>query len=203
MKIVATSDTHNQHLKLEVPDGDIFIHAGDATDRGTFHELTDFLCWMDELPHEYRIFVPGNHDRGILKDPLFWQRQFPALDIWVSNNRRIENNMFVGSASMWSYGESIWQCPKPDILITHNAAFNILDSVPEESFSGIVDSGVGIGDANILKFVKATQPKIHLFGHIHFHGHEMLKVNNTTHYNLAACNEDNNIQNFKCREIFI
>lgn len=203
MRVVAVSDTHNKHNRLYVPDGDMFIHAGDATNRGTYHELMDFLYWVNELPHTYRIFVPGNHDRDILKDLLFWRQQFPCIEIWAHDYRFIKNTMFVGSASMWSYGEPIELLPKPDVLITHNAAFNVLDSVPDESAFGIVDSGIGIGDVNILKFVKTHQPKVHLFGHIHFHGGETLLVDGTKHINLAACNEDNELERNTCLEFDI
>lgn len=62
MKIVCISDTHNLHHKIEVPDGDLLIHAGDATMRGSPHEVENFLRWMESLPHKHKVFVPGNHD---------------------------------------------------------------------------------------------------------------------------------------------
>lgn len=34
VRIVAVSDTHNHHRSLQVPDGDILIHAGDFTIHG-------------------------------------------------------------------------------------------------------------------------------------------------------------------------
>ena len=33
-RIVALSDTYNQHEKVEVPDGDILVHCGDFTNTG-------------------------------------------------------------------------------------------------------------------------------------------------------------------------
>ncbi len=41
-RIVCLSDTHNFHERIVVLDGDILIHAGDATIRGTIDE-TMFL----------------------------------------------------------------------------------------------------------------------------------------------------------------
>ena len=35
MKIIAPSDTHGLHQALQIPDGDILIHAGDLTRPGT------------------------------------------------------------------------------------------------------------------------------------------------------------------------
>src|SRR3954451_2942527 len=61
-KIVCISDTHNCNEQINVPDGDILIHAGDATIRGTESEVEEFLSWFSQLPHRYKIFVAGNHD---------------------------------------------------------------------------------------------------------------------------------------------
>ena len=35
IRIVLISDTHNKHKMLELPEGDILIHAGDFTNDGT------------------------------------------------------------------------------------------------------------------------------------------------------------------------
>jgi predicted phosphodiesterase len=43
MKIVCLSDTHNCSGEFAVPDGDLLIHSGDATVRGTVSEIEDFL----------------------------------------------------------------------------------------------------------------------------------------------------------------
>jgi predicted phosphohydrolase len=61
-KIVCLSDTHNCSEQIIVPNGDILIHAGDATIRGTIDEIILFNEWFANLPHAYKIFVAGNHD---------------------------------------------------------------------------------------------------------------------------------------------
>jgi len=33
-RIVAISDTHNQHDEIELPEGDILVHCGDFTNTG-------------------------------------------------------------------------------------------------------------------------------------------------------------------------
>jgi hypothetical protein len=49
--IVCISDTHELHRELDVPNGDILIHAGDFT---MFSEsvaaILDFNEWLGELP---------------------------------------------------------------------------------------------------------------------------------------------------------
>jgi len=62
MRIVTLSDTHNLHNKITVPDGDLVIHAGDSTGRGTPHELEAFLVWFRDLPHRHKVLISGNHD---------------------------------------------------------------------------------------------------------------------------------------------
>src|SRR3712207_5545038 len=61
-RIVCISDTHNRNEQITVPEGDILIHAGDATFRGTIDEIERFNNWFAALPHRYKIFVAGNHD---------------------------------------------------------------------------------------------------------------------------------------------
>ncbi len=62
MRIVCLSDTHNQHRNLDVPPGDILIHAGDSTFQGTLSEVSGFLRWINYLPHPHKILIAGNHD---------------------------------------------------------------------------------------------------------------------------------------------
>lgn len=50
-RVVCMSDTHSltSHIKFEVPDGDIFIHAGDFTKCGGLEEVVDFNNWLGEF----------------------------------------------------------------------------------------------------------------------------------------------------------
>lgn len=47
MKLVCISDTHNFHQDIEIPDGDVLIHSGDATISGTVQEVAAFAAWFD------------------------------------------------------------------------------------------------------------------------------------------------------------
>jgi len=69
LRCVAISDTHNYHGQIDVPDGDVIIHSGDATGRGYLHEVEEFARWFGELPHAHKIFVSGNHDFLFEKKP--------------------------------------------------------------------------------------------------------------------------------------
>ena len=63
IRLVLLSDTHELHRKINVPDGDILIHAGDFTMLSkSLRAISDFNAWLGELPHRYKILVPGNHE---------------------------------------------------------------------------------------------------------------------------------------------
>src|SRR5260370_19049497 len=68
--IVCISDTHSQNLttKWEWPRGDILIHAGDMTAKGSHEALRKVGRELLQLPYRYRIVIAGNHARA------FWER---------------------------------------------------------------------------------------------------------------------------------
>ncbi|KAL4965533.1 metallophosphatase domain-containing protein [Aspergillus stella-maris] len=60
IRIICISDTHNTTPVL--PPGDILIHSGDLTARGTFDEVQAQLRWLHSQPHPHKIVIGGNHD---------------------------------------------------------------------------------------------------------------------------------------------
>lgn len=62
MKIVPISDTHGKHEQLVLPIGDILVHAGDISMKGTENEIESFLLWFKAQNYTYKIFIAGNHD---------------------------------------------------------------------------------------------------------------------------------------------
>ncbi len=66
-RIVCISDTHGYHDKLDLPDGDLLIHAGDFTSGGTSEEVFKFLKWIRVMSNRFTygaIYIAGNHDRS-------------------------------------------------------------------------------------------------------------------------------------------
>ncbi|MBV8136093.1 MAG: metallophosphoesterase, partial [Deltaproteobacteria bacterium] len=60
MRIVCISDTHGQHAKLSVPDGDVLIHAGDFMAFGDRpKEIVDFNQWLGKQPHRHKVVIAG------------------------------------------------------------------------------------------------------------------------------------------------
>lgn len=51
LRFVCMSDTHclTSHLQFEIPEGDVFVHAGDFTRCGSASEVEEFNSWIGEL----------------------------------------------------------------------------------------------------------------------------------------------------------
>lgn len=84
LRVVCMSDTHSltQFIKFDIPNGDIFIHAGDFTKCGSLQEVIDFNKWIGNLPHKYKIVIAGNHELSF--DPTFTH----PFNMQTSGNRQ-------------------------------------------------------------------------------------------------------------------
>jgi Icc-related predicted phosphoesterase len=70
MKLVHLSDTHTYHDQVTISeDADVIIHSGDIGGRTTLAELNKFLIWFEALPAPKKIFIGGNHDHILSKEP--------------------------------------------------------------------------------------------------------------------------------------
>lgn len=175
-RIVCLSDTHNRNEQIIVPDGDILIHAGDATIRGTIDEIVLFNEWFANLPHQYKIFVAGNHDWLFETNNRFARKLLDSSIHYLQDSSvKIENLKIYGSPWQprffdWAFnlnrGAELaekWKLipDDADILITHGPPFGILDEVPRRYF---VEN---TGCEDLRKRVETIRPKLHVFGHIH------------------------------------
>ena len=82
IRIVAISDSHNQHKKLIIPECDLLIHCGDWTSRGYKHEVEDFAKWLNKQTQcKEIVLTPGNHEKffeEFLPESLSWfKRSLP------------------------------------------------------------------------------------------------------------------------------
>ncbi|EEA27546.1 hypothetical protein TMatcc_004151 [Talaromyces marneffei ATCC 18224] len=74
-RIVCVSDTHGYspaESGFSLPSGDVLIHAGDLSNRGTKSELERTFKWIEEADYEVKIVVAGNHDVSL--DPEFYAK---------------------------------------------------------------------------------------------------------------------------------
>jgi hypothetical protein len=61
-RFVLLSDTHTK--RCDVPDGDVLLHSGDLTERGTLKELRSTMEWLYALPHRVKMYVAWMYTRG-------------------------------------------------------------------------------------------------------------------------------------------
>jgi hypothetical protein len=70
MNLVIFGDTHELHRDVEVPSGDMLIFTGDFTMfSNSLAAIEDFNDWLGELPHRWKLVVPGNHEAFLEADP--------------------------------------------------------------------------------------------------------------------------------------
>lgn len=192
MRIVCVSDTHNLHDRIALPEGDLLLHAGDATMRGTAPEIEAFDEWLASLPHRYKVVVAGNHDflfqtepeaaRGLLRSAVYLEDSGVTLDgvsIWGSPWQP----WFFDWAFNLARGaplRAVWdKIPAAtDVLVTHGPPHGVLDRVAR--------SGRSVGCEELLVAVERVRPRLHLFGHIH-EGYGREERNGTLFLNASSC----------------
>lgn len=207
MQIVCLSDTHGEQDRFKVPDGDVLIHAGDFGGLGTEREVHKFAKWLKRLPHPWKIFVAGNHDRFFQKQPEMARAYLEPDVIYLEDSGcEIEGLRFWGSPWQpwfmdWAFnlprkGERLrekWNLiPKDtDVLITHSPPHGILDEVrPRMTAWGAMEEGSGhLGCEELAIRLAVVRPRLHVFGHIH-DGAGFLQKDGTTFVNAAICDED-------------
>ena len=194
MKIVIISDTHGRHRALQLPEGDMIIHAGDVTSRGLRHEVLDFLDWFSGLDYEHKIFIAGNHDFYFEKEGQQEISEIIPSNIIYLNDSGVEIeglNIWGSPVQPWFFdwafnrqrGADIqkhWDLipAHTDILITHGPAFGILDRTTRNELVGCKD---------LLDRIREVNPQVHISGHIH-EGYGMMELDGTKFINASVVN---------------
>lgn len=196
MRFVCISDTHGLHDNINIPDGDVLIHAGDFTNIGEFDDIRRFSSFLGELPHKYKVVIAGNHDISFETKPEEARKLLTNCIYLQDSEVTIEGIRIYGSPWQpvfldWAFGlprgqaiRKKWDIiPKGiDILVTHCPPHRILDR-------GFL--GGHYGCEELMKVVKIIKPKYHIYGHLHYESgkktHGM-----TTFINASICDEDYN-----------
>ncbi len=170
MRIICISDTHDMFRELEVPDGDLLLHAGDLSRTGSVSEVTASLDWLRSLPHPHKVVIAGNHDRCLAKEGA--RQMMSGLTYLVDETCTVGGVRIFGSPwspaqGQWAFqaerGEDLFRCWEripldTQILVTHGPPFGILDTHR---------NGTDLGCKDLLAKVYEVRPALHLFGHVH------------------------------------
>lgn len=212
-KIIIISDTHGLHNKINIPDGDILIHCGDWTNRGTIPEMESFLSWFTNLPQKTKIFIAGNHSVGLDTYPRREKRLALIKSYLARHNNLhylehesaiINDIKFFGSpfsptySSGWAFNvargpelAAKWSDIPDDteILITHGPGYGMLDFVQDAPWNSGRDLHQGCEE--LTKRIKQlSKLKLHCAGHLHINeGPQTAVVNGITFVNASICND--------------
>jgi predicted phosphodiesterase len=171
MRIVLLSDTHDKHARIAVPDGDVLVHAGDATGKGSVEQLERFAAFFVALPHAHKIVIAGNHDFGLEQHPGLGAELFGAA--YLCDAEANVGGLRVWGAPWqpwffdWAFnlrrGEPLrekWALVPEgiDILVTHGPPHGILDRTLR---------GEPVGCEELTAALPRIRPRLHVFGHIH------------------------------------
>lgn len=219
MLITLLSDTHTKHnlIKtpksyrssnevLELPGGNLLIHAGDFMNSGYYKEEAEvFFKWLDDLKgYDTKVFISGNHDRIMENEPEwvkgiltgyktidYLQDDFmgiieggePEIKIWGSPWQPEFYNWAFNLPRNGEELKSKWDMipEDTDILITHGPAWGILDDVEGRR-------GKHLGCELLSERIKNIKPKIHVCGHIHS-GYGYYFDGFTHYFNASILNE--------------
>jgi predicted phosphodiesterase len=192
MRIVCLSDTHNLHDRIHVPEGDLLLHAGDATLRGTAGEVSAFFDWLAGRPHRHKVFVAGNHDFLFEREPALARSLVHGAVYLEDAAAEIEGLRIWGSPWQpwfhdWAFNlqrgvalRDKWDLIPSgiDVLVTHGPPHGVLDRI---------DRGELVGCADLLEAALRIRPRVHLFGHIH-EGYGQETRDGIAFVNASICN---------------
>lgn len=173
MRIIFLSDTHGATLRHPIPDGDVLVHCGDFSKKGSEKELAAFRDWYFSFPHKTKLFIAGNHDLLFEKNAAS-ARELVSDGIYLLDEGvMIDGVRFYGAP--WTPEFYSWAFMRPrgarmrevwqkipagtDILITHGPPQGVLDYVP--------GSASHVGCEELAKSIEELKPAVHVFGHIH------------------------------------
>ena len=216
MRFVVVSDTHNAHAQLDghMPAGDVLLHCGDLTCRGTRAELEAVCAWLDEQPYAEKLVICGNHDIGLDRASYgdIWRkwhhedaREHPTElhDLLASHCTLLENSAVTTKKG----GIKVWGSPCQPVIPGRHMAFNLANekestatwsTIPDDAeivmshgpAFGLLDrmfTGMHVGDKVLRRqLLERVRPRFHCFGHIH-EAWGVAEEGVTTFINAASC----------------
>nr|CAH7722379.1 unnamed protein product [Callosobruchus chinensis] len=205
VRFVCMSDTHSliRNIMFDIPDGDVFIHAGDFTKCGQKEEVIQFDKWLDSLPHKHKIVIAGNHELSFDQN---FSEYFKKLMTARQNIRQyLTNCTYLEDSGIEIYGIKIYGTPwQPEY---NNWAFNLKrgaeclskwNKIPDDTeilithtpplgHGDLACSGVRAGCVELLNTVQnRVKPKYHVFGHIH-EGYGVTSDGKIIYINASTC----------------
>ena len=219
MRLVCISDTHNQHDQLDVPNGDVLIHAGDWTGTGTQKQVISFIRWFANQPHKHKVLIAGNHE-VTLDQPfydIYWNNfhnKYPlgahlikdyvlresGIHYLENTEVIIDGVKFYGSPAQpafgcWAFGFDRGSQIQSLWSKIPDDTDVLITHGPPYGYGDMLDIGDHVGCKDLLKVVQdRVKPKVHVYGHIH-EGYGVYDLGDTKLINAASCDEHYQMNN--------
>lgn len=176
IKVCCISDTHERHRRVELPECDLLLHAGDLTFQGSPGSIKDFNEWCGQILKEGKareiVCIAGNHDFVFQTQPRFARSLITNARYLEDGPTAFEGLKIYGTPwQPWFYDwafnlkteeelkQKFNQIPRStDILLCHTPPLGILDTTY---------LGRACGSSSLLRAVYRVRPKLVVFGHIH------------------------------------
>jgi Icc-related predicted phosphoesterase len=202
LRLVCISDTHCQLNQIELPEGDVLIHAGDATYEGTVSELTEFNDQLAAAKEKYRLgvyFTPGNHDFLFERNEELGREIMTNATVLIHQSAEVGGlKFFMSPYTPWFYDWAFnvnrgfdlankWADIPTDteVIVTHGPPYGILDRLLRPRNGE--DPNVGCKDL-LERIDQLPNLMLSVFGHIHS-GYGTVKRDVITFVNASSCNE--------------
>lgn len=199
MRVVCISDTHGMPLEqLNLPEGDVLLHAGDMSFKGTITEMANFNGYCAAVKHKYKhgiYAIPGNHELGVQADPSLHRGIATDYKLMIDESVRLDGLKFWFSPWQpefynWAYNlprgpqlaEKWSQIPdETHVLVTHGGPRFRLSTT---------NRGEDVGCLALHnRSMDLLDLRLHVFGHIHHaYGHEH-SLSEVHYVNASTCNE--------------
>ena len=213
MKVCVTSDLHGYLPEIEPCElllicGDIVSLKHQRYSKSCKQWYTKvFQPWIDSLPCDKVLFIPGNHEVGVEGHEDEYRKLFSPTNKatillhdyyeYLSNDGivyKIFGTPYCKIFGNWAFmrtnsdlKEKFSEIPEGlDILLTHDVAYGYADQ-------SLQDIGYGtdthFGTVELRDAILEKKPKFHLSGHIHTANHNLIMIGDTKHYNVSYVDE--------------
>ena len=197
-RIVVCSDTHGKHRELQIPEGDVFIFAGDFEIRNNL-DLFEMSEWLKELPQKNVVAIFGNHDFTEHTEIKYMKEMFGRVHLLFNEFINVDGFKIWGSPYSPYFNNWAWMQPdnmlkdiwdtiplETEIVVTHTMPYGILD--------GVLPKMQSVGSLTLKDRIKEVQPYIQIGGHLH-ESFGQYTDGKTDYYNVSVMDEQYKIVN--------
>ena len=215
VRFVCISDTHNKTDRMELPEGDVLLHAGDFTQTGGQNEVKHFIDFLDRVRDQFKqmIVIAGNHDLTFDVDNYDSTRGIASMfhagksfDLQAIKESLKQKCTYLEDEETDVSGIKIYGTPwQPEFggwgfnLKRGDECLEKWNSIPDGvdilithgpplGHGDRCQDGMRAGCAELLSTIQErVKPKYHIFGHIH-EGYGITTDGATNYINASSVN---------------